>query len=413
MAHKDMYEDLVEEYEFFLGSIRNREAFKLALQERLSERDMQIVMLAPAHKVIALAEFERKCERAGISRDSIYDAMRRLIPEGFLVSYIELNEDGEVAYPLGRNKPLEILQHERRVVRRGDLLVMGELQVRKQEGDALRQETAEWFNVLLEDAGRSISQKTPPFRVIAAEPAVRAEPAYGRRKIEINEDIPDPREILPLDIVSEMVKKEPVIAVADCYCRRTKHILGEPCDHPMETCLYFNELALLQIETGRARRIDYDEALRILQESEDAGLVHNISNCEGQISTLCNCCTCSCGVMKSILLGGGNASGPSRFVVHYDAESCTGCEACVEICPIRVISTNDSKVTIDSERCIGCGWCVLNCPSGSISMVLRDDLPKVYRNGAVLRRRNMREAILGLMKRKVKEKLQSLPRPFR
>ena len=100
-----------------------------------------------------------------------------------------------------------------------------------------------------------------------------------------------------------MVRKETVITTAEFYCRRTKHIMGEDCYHPINTCLYFNDLALLQAETGRARRITPDDAILILRDAEEAGLVHNISNCEGKISSLCNCCVCSRWAMESLKFG--------------------------------------------------------------------------------------------------------------
>ena len=77
-----------------------------------------------------------------------------------------------------------------------------------------------------------------------------------------------------LDIVSEMIKSEPLVAIAECYCRRARRIVGKDCGHPLETCFTFNELAETLLEAGLARRIDHAEALQIIEKCEKAGLVH-------------------------------------------------------------------------------------------------------------------------------------------
>src|SRR5207245_6786167 len=59
------------------------------------------------------------------------------------------------------------------------------------------------------------------------------------------------------------------------------------------------------------------------------------------------------------------------------ADSCTGCEACIEVCPVDCIykvqgedlPTLQSFVDIDLERCIGCALCERWCPWDAIEMV--------------------------------------------
>ena len=42
-------------------------------------------------------------------------------------------------------------------------------------------------------------------------------------------------------------------------------------------------------------------------------------------------------------------------------DNCTGCTACVRVCPTEAIRVRDRKATIDSTRCIDCGNCVTVC----------------------------------------------------
>jgi len=51
-----------------------------------------------------------------------------------------------------------------------------------------------------------------------------------------------------------------------------------------------------------------------------------------------------------------------------DPEKCTGCESCVEACPVEAISMKDDKAVVDPDTCSECGVCVDTCPVEAISM---------------------------------------------
>jgi electron transport complex protein RnfB len=59
------------------------------------------------------------------------------------------------------------------------------------------------------------------------------------------------------------------------------------------------------------------------------------------------------------------------------ADNCTGCEACIEVCPVDCIYKvpgNDQPMLqsfcdVDLERCIGCSLCERWCPWDAIDMV--------------------------------------------
>ncbi|MBN2445347.1 MAG: 4Fe-4S binding protein [Phycisphaerae bacterium] len=51
-----------------------------------------------------------------------------------------------------------------------------------------------------------------------------------------------------------------------------------------------------------------------------------------------------------------------------DAEKCTGCGDCVDLCPSEAIELKDNVAKVSADDCIDCGACVDACPSEAISM---------------------------------------------
>ncbi|MDD5697492.1 MAG: 4Fe-4S binding protein [Victivallaceae bacterium] len=51
-----------------------------------------------------------------------------------------------------------------------------------------------------------------------------------------------------------------------------------------------------------------------------------------------------------------------------DKDTCTGCESCVDACPVEAISMQEGVAEISADDCIDCGACVSECPVEAISM---------------------------------------------
>jgi len=65
-----------------------------------------------------------------------------------------------------------------------------------------------------------------------------------------------------------------------------------------------------------------------------------------------------------------------RAVAVIDQNGCTGCEVCVDFCPVDCIELAPNPefpgllnvVEVDLDRCIGCTLCAKNCPWETIYM---------------------------------------------
>jgi NAD-dependent dihydropyrimidine dehydrogenase PreA subunit len=55
--------------------------------------------------------------------------------------------------------------------------------------------------------------------------------------------------------------------------------------------------------------------------------------------------------------------------MQINAELCTGCGACVEICPNGAIQLSDGLAVLDQPACTQCQSCVDACPVGAITAV--------------------------------------------
>ena len=188
--------------------------------------------------------------------------------------------------------------------------------------------------------------------------------------IAVEKSIPIEVQVFPFEQASTLLEKAKSFAVAKCLCRVQKALVNEPCKYPIEVCLWFSPDEGAFKDGPNTRVLTKEEALQILRESEEAGLIHSAINIREGHDYICNCCTCCCGMMRGIAqLGMENSLAKSDFYVKVDPEICTGCETCVERCQFGVPSLVDNTSHVDQKRCVGCGQCVMSCPSGAMTLV--------------------------------------------
>jgi electron transport complex protein RnfB len=181
----------------------------------------------------------------------------------------------------------------------------------------------------------------------------------------------EPDTILPYDDVRAIIEKGKTFRVRGCICRVQQDLIGgRKCDFPLENCLmiYNSE------RPAAPDDISMERALEILDETEKAGLVHTTSNVVGELTYICNCCGCCCGILRGFNEWGiDEAIARANYLAAIDAEKCAGCEICVDRCQVGAISMNDGDAVVNLERCIGCGLCVTGCPSDAARLNRKPD----------------------------------------
>lgn len=377
MPKKDLYVELCKSSEFLIPK-QDRSTILAALRQTIAEEDLRIYFLLSFGESLPLEKLYAKAARLKISPAEVDAALERLYKEFFVLRY---------------NKP-DGVHYER-----CPLTMLAEQQVRAKKGTEVGKLYADYWIYLSQNTVDVLPTRTPYFRVMPVEAAIGA--GDNAVEVPVGASVPDPREVVPLDIASEVVKNQRVIGVAECYCRAMQEFQGKHCEKPHETCFVFNEFAESLIDQGIARRLELPEALAILREAEKAGLVHNVDNFQGQIRGLCNCCSCCCPGIQAASRGRKNIQATSRYMVAYDAQKCMHDFACVSACPVGTISEKDGELMFDLNLCLGCGHCVSVCPGGALSMQVRPKAPSVPKTSKELQSRLMREAVIGLVVNKL------------
>lgn len=210
----------------------------------------------------------------------------------------------------------------------------------------------------------------------ATPPIHRVIPAYKSLKTEL---------VLPYEDVRALLLKAKYFWVVDCACRIEQDLMGNrKCDFPVKNCLLF-------IKEGESTRnfefnnygeslehLSQEEALTILDEAEDIGLVHTVHNNAKALGYICNCCGCCCGTLRPINEQGINSVLKSSYYAEINSEECTGCEICIDRCQIGAISMKEDIAVVDLSQCIGCGLCVTGCLSDAAKLQKKSDAQLLY-----------------------------------
>lgn len=203
---------------------------------------------------------------------------------------------------------------------------------------------------------------------------LNVEPQF-HRVIPIGETIPVAIDVQPFESATAIVDQAKAWGVIECICRKQKALIGEACGHPLEVCMIFSSVPGAFDHAGEVRALTHEEALATLRLAAEAGLVHTVGNRQDHTTYICNCCTCSCGILRGVAeLGMANVVARAAFESVVDAALCTSCEACAAWCQFDALALDeDGIMAVNRQRCVGCGQCVLHCDQGALSLARRPE----------------------------------------
>jgi H+/Na+-translocating ferredoxin:NAD+ oxidoreductase subunit B len=199
-----------------------------------------------------------------------------------------------------------------------------------------------------------------------------AKPALAR-VIPVNSRIDAQAQVLAFEDIRALIAAARSFNLQPCICRTEKAVLGQPCSHPIETCLLFSAQEDAYdgtLPSGYGRRVSRDEALAVVDLAEREGLVHCTYNVRKEHMFVCNCCSCCCGFLRAVKdFEAPHMLVRSNWVSAIDPDVCTACGACAAPrCPMDAVAEHDGAFAVDEGRCIGCGVCTTACPTAAVTL---------------------------------------------
>lgn len=193
------------------------------------------------------------------------------------------------------------------------------------------------------------------------------------RVIPVQKSVDQRSRVAPYEDAMKILAGVDPIVVTDCACRKSKAVIDEGCGKPMEVCFMFGSMGQYYLDHDMGRKIDLEEAGRIMAHAHEHGLVTQPATSQNP-SGMCNCCGDCCGPLTSLKYHDKPAEMVfSNYFARVEAELCTGCETCLERCQMDAIGMDDDELArVNRGRCIGCGLCVTTCPTEAILLVQKE-----------------------------------------
>ncbi len=224
-----------------------------------------------------------------------------------------------------------------------------------------------WEEFFRKDGTKSLT--TPGYRWARVLPA-------SKQTIDIQQKLDQKSVVLTWENAKEYVKAAEEhgrkMALVNCSCR----VAFQHCDHPIDACIAIGSAAEFFIRRKKAlRELNAEDTLKVLKRNLESGLVLMTNNMQHGQDFICSCCSCCCGLLRSVVEWPGNdVVEKSNFIPVRDENLCTQCGICIEKCQFNAW---DDNLNLDEEKCYGCGACEVNCPEDAITMKkVRDLVPE-------------------------------------
>lgn len=339
---------MLDEADVYQRLRRHLDKMPVALPSTASGVELRILrrLFAPEEAEVALLlsavpetldRIVRRARGTGLTREQIEPALDRLVEKGAI-----LGGGGRGGRP-------------RRYSKAQLAIGMYELQV-DQLTEALQRDVEQYFQ---EGFGNAVFKP----------------PTSQMRTIPVNARFVPERQVGHYDDARKLVEDTSgPIAVMNCVCRQGKDLTGEPCRviSGRRVCMTFDGTARHMIDSGTGEAVGRDEALELLNQAEEDGLVLQPENTRDP-SFMCFCCGCCCGVLTTAKRFPRPAEYlHSNYRVAVSAELCAGCGTCHSRCPMDALDGGEEGTEVDPDRCIGCGACVGTCPSEALSLVMKE-----------------------------------------
>jgi len=342
--HNDLHVRLAKHLAAMGMGLPHTEALVDILEEVFSTREAEIALLLPAADIpLKAVSVEEVLPNTTLERETVKSTLQDLAARG--VIYSRRRDDGSMGYAL------------------------------HQAGFGFPQAFF-WKGTKSPQARKMTKLVLKYFNRAVTREAFGGRRTKAYRYIPINQALdPAVQAIMPHDHMDTVLDNATRFAVAHCPCRVEADLMGRACEHPLEVCLKFDEMVDFLIQRGLGKEITRAQARDIVRRSAQAGLVHFVDNAAGKVMHNCNCCGCACWNVGTIRRR--KIPRDELMAVYFTretlAEHCTGCGACVAICPVQAIALEEDVAVVDQQWCIGCGVCALRCEFDALRIRYRED----------------------------------------
>jgi len=193
------------------------------------------------------------------------------------------------------------------------------------------------------------------------------------RILTVSEEIEAESTILPVEEVYSVIDRVDTFALIPCPCRKRTEVMGiRKCKdkYPILNCILMGNFATMALiaKDPVIKRVTKEEVKEIAKKASELGLVYATDNHTENLTILCSCCECCCGMLRGLVeFENLKAIAKANYIAQVDVDICTTFETCLERCKFGAIII-DKIANINPEKCVGCGLCTVSCLNDAIRM---------------------------------------------